>query len=100
MLPGGHTFDDLLSKLIFYKQRLKFQSNCETPVHRTLVSAVNYGYSNQWGSSRNQNNGTSKGKNNGDKGCNKDGNMNNCNNNSQHNDPSPRSMHTGIICQF
>ena len=40
MMPGSYTFDDLHSKLIFYEQWLKFQSNRETTVHQALVSTV------------------------------------------------------------
>ena len=105
MLPGSYTFDDLQSKLIFYEQHLKFQQNCDVPVHQALVSTVSSSDNNSGGSSRNQTH-NSKGENNG--GCrnwnnkghnNKGGNKpsNNNNNNSRQTDSSTGSMSTGIV---
>ena len=100
MLPGSCIFDDLCSKLIFYEQRLKFQSSRETTVYQALISTVSSGSNTQGGSSRNQTT-TIKVKINqhnwNNKGChNRGGNRNNTNN-SRQNDSNSRNMPTGTI---
>jgi len=63
MLSGSHTFDDLLSKLIFYKQWLKFQFSRKTLVNQALALLVLVVPTNG-GSSCNENNSNGKAKSN------------------------------------
>ena len=108
MLPGRHTFDDLRSKLIFYKQWLRFQFNKEPPVLQARVSTLGTGSHNQGRGSQNQtSNANGQGKsnhgghpnwNNKCGGCNnKGGNQNSNNNNSQQNDSTSKSMPISIV---
>ena len=62
MMPECHSFDDVLSKLIFDSQILKFRSTREALTRQTLVTTVSTSNSNQGGGSHSQNRSNGKGK--------------------------------------
>jgi len=103
MLPSSHNFNDLRSKLIFYEQRLMFQSNRDAPVHQALVNTISYDNSNSRGGYRHQKCNSNCTKNGGRRNWNNQGHNNKGgaknslnNNNSQQHNSSSWSMTTGI----